>query len=48
MFANDWIRTADLWNQKQLLYQLSHHHCPILLQYYEHLMVRLIFLLFAR
>ena len=23
-FANDWIRTADLWNQKRLLYQLRH------------------------
>ena len=27
-FANDWIRTADLWCWKRLLYQLSHHHCP--------------------
>ena len=27
MFAHDWIRTADLWNWKQLLYQLSHNHC---------------------
>ena len=27
-FANDWIRTADLWNRKQPLYQLSHNHCP--------------------
>ena len=26
--ANDWIRTADLWYQKQLLYQLRHNHCP--------------------
>ena len=26
-FADDWIRTADLWRQKQLLYQLSHNHC---------------------
>ena len=30
MFANDWIRTADIWCQKQLLYQLSHNHCPLL------------------
>ena len=28
MFADDWIRTADLWNWKQPLYQLSHNHCP--------------------
>ena len=27
-FADDWIQTADLWNLKQPLYQLSHHHCP--------------------
>ena len=27
-FANDWIRTADLWYRKQPLYQLSHNHCP--------------------
>ena len=27
-FANDWIRIEDLWNWKQLLFQLSHHHCP--------------------
>ena len=27
-FANDWIRTADLWYWKQLLYQLCHNHCP--------------------
>ena len=27
-FANDWIRTADLWNRKQPLYQMSHNHCP--------------------
>ena len=27
-FANDWIRTTDLWNWKRLLYQLSHNHCP--------------------
>ena len=27
-FSDDWIRTADLWNQKRPLYQLSHNHCP--------------------
>ena len=27
-FWDDWIRTADLWSWKQLLYQLSHNHCP--------------------
>ena len=30
-FANDCIRTADLWYQKQPLYQLSHNHCYIYL-----------------
>ena len=29
-FADDWIRTADLWYRKRPLYQLSHHHCPLL------------------
>ena len=28
IFADDWIRTADLWFRKRLLYQLSHNHCP--------------------
>ena len=28
IFANGWIRTSGLWNQKQPLYQLSHNHCP--------------------
>ena len=27
-FANDWIRTVDLWYWKQPLNQLSHNHCP--------------------
>ena len=27
-FADGWIRTADLWNRKRLLSQLSHNHCP--------------------
>ena len=27
-FADDWIQTVDLRYQKQLLYQLSHDHCP--------------------
>ena len=26
-FANDWIRTADLWFWKQPLCQLNHNHC---------------------
>ena len=26
--AYGWIQTADLWNWKQPLYQLSHIHCP--------------------
>ena len=30
-FADDWIRTADLWYQKRPLYQLSHNHFPYLL-----------------
>ena len=25
-FTNDWIRTMDLWYQKQPLYLLSHSH----------------------
>ena len=29
-FADDWIQTMDLWYWKQLLYQLSHNHCPSL------------------
>ena len=28
IFADGWIRTVDLWYRKQLLYQLSHNHCP--------------------
>ena len=28
IFADDWIRTADLSNRKRPLYQLSQHHCP--------------------
>ena len=28
IFADDWIRSVDLWNRKQPLYQLSHNHCP--------------------
>ena len=27
-FADDWIRTTDLWNWKRLLYQLSHDNWP--------------------
>ena len=26
--ADNWIQTADLWCWKQLLYHLSHNHCP--------------------
>ena len=26
-FADDWIRTVDLWYWKGSLYQLSHNHC---------------------
>ena len=28
-FADEWIRTADLWYWKWPLYQLSHNHCPV-------------------
>ena len=28
IFADDWIRTGDLWNRKQPLYQLSRNHFP--------------------
>ena len=31
IFANDWIRTTDLWNGKQPLYQLSHNHVQLIL-----------------
>ena len=27
--AYDWMRTADLWSQKRLLYRLRHNHCPL-------------------
>ena len=27
-FAEDWIRTMDIWNWKRPLYQLSPFHCP--------------------
>ena len=27
-FADDWIRTVDLWCRKRPLYQLRHNHCP--------------------
>ena len=27
-FADDWIRTSDLWYLKRPLYQLSHNHFP--------------------
>ena len=27
-FADDWIRTADLYYWNQPLYQLSHNHFP--------------------
>ena len=27
-FADDWIRTLDLWYRKRPLCQLSHNHCP--------------------
>ena len=30
IFADDWIRTADLWNLKRPLNQLSHNHCLFL------------------
>ena len=26
-FADDWIRSADLWCRSQPLYRLSHNHC---------------------
>ena len=28
-FADDWIRTAEVWYWKRLLYQLCHNHCPV-------------------
>ena len=32
-FADDWIRSADLWYWKQPFYQLSHNHFPTTVQY---------------
>ena len=29
-FADDGIRTVDLWCRKQPLCQLRHNHCPLL------------------
>ena len=34
IFADDWIRTADLWNWKRLLFQLSHNHCQLFFKVY--------------
>ena len=34
-FADDWIRTVDLWCQKRPLYQLSHNHCPLRYLFYS-------------
>ena len=31
-FSDDWIRTSDLWNWKWPLYQLSHNHCPYIME----------------
>ena len=36
MFANDWIRTTDLWYWKQPLYQLSHNHVYIVFTFHKH------------
>ena len=30
-FADDWIRTSDLWCQNWPLFQQNHNHCPIFL-----------------
>lgn len=29
-FADDWIRTIELWCRNRPLYQLSQRHCPFL------------------
>ena len=29
-FADDWVRTADLWCWKRPRYQLRHNHCPLI------------------
>ena len=39
IFANDWIQTADLWYQKQLLYQLSHINFPKLFIFIPQLLI---------
>ena len=36
IFADDWIRTVDLWNRKRPVYQLSHNHCPHLFVWLTH------------
>ena len=33
-FAYDWIRTVDLWNWKEPLYQLRHNHCVSLFTFH--------------
>ena len=35
-FASDWIRTVDLWRWQQLLYRLSHKHCPVSFSFLTH------------
>ena len=29
IFADDWIRTTNVWYQKRQHFQLSHNHCPV-------------------
>ena len=38
-FANDWIRTADLWCRKRPLYHLSHNHFPVVYCYAAKLLI---------
>ena len=33
-FASVWIETTDLWNWKQPLFQLSHNHCPVVVNWF--------------
>ena len=47
-FADDWIRTADLWYRKQLLFQLSHNHCPDIVSSFNLLVMLLDALFFSQ
>ena len=39
-FVDNWIRTADLWNWKQPLYQLSHNYFPNIILFYKRYLLK--------